>query len=39
MISIGGMREYFSPTTARGLGMPDFSWTAALLLDLIGRYR
>ena len=38
MISIGGFREYFSPTTARGLGMPNFSWTAALLLDLVSRY-
>lgn len=39
MVSIGGIREYFSPTTGRGLGMPDFSWTAALVIDLIRRVR
>src|SRR5205085_4777161 len=25
----GGMREYFEPSTGRGLGAQDFAWTAA----------
>ena len=28
----GGMREYFAPSSGRGLGARDFSWTAALTL-------
>ena len=28
----GGMREYFSPESGRGLGAQDFAWTAALCL-------
>ncbi|MET0614518.1 MAG: hypothetical protein ABW142_03675 [Thermoleophilaceae bacterium] len=28
----GGMREYFSPESGRGLGARDFAWTAALCL-------
>ena len=28
----GGMREYFSPDSGRGLGARDFTWTAALCL-------
>ena len=28
----GGMREYYSPESGRGLGARDFAWTAALLL-------
>jgi mannosylglycerate hydrolase len=28
----GGMREYFSPESGRGLGARDFTWTAALCL-------
>jgi hypothetical protein len=30
-----GFFEYFSPFTGRGYGAPEFSWTAALVLDLI----
>jgi hypothetical protein len=30
-----GFAEYFSPLTGRGYGAPDFSWTAALALDLM----
>jgi hypothetical protein len=28
----GGMREYFVPSSGRGLGARDFAWTAALCL-------
>lgn len=35
MVSIGGMHEYFDAKTAEGLGAKDFSWTAALTLDLL----
>jgi mannosylglycerate hydrolase len=28
----GGMREYYSPESGRGLGASDFAWTAALCL-------
>lgn len=30
-----GFREYFDPFTGEGLGATDFSWTAALTLDLL----
>jgi hypothetical protein len=30
-----GFREYFEPTTGRGLGGKNFSWTAALVVDMI----
>jgi len=30
-----GVFEYFSPVDGRGLGAPDFSWTAALIIDLL----
>jgi glycogen debranching enzyme len=30
-----GFAEYFSPLTGKGYGAPDFSWTAALALDLM----
>src|SRR4029077_12034581 len=30
----GGFAEYFSPTTGLGHGAPEFSWTAALTVDL-----
>ncbi len=29
-----GFAEYFSPLTGDGHGAPDFSWTAALAIDL-----
>ncbi len=35
MAEIGGMHEYFDAETAQGLGAKNFSWTAALTLDLI----
>ena len=30
-----GFFEYFDPDTTRGHGSPDFSWTAALVIDLL----
>jgi Trehalase len=30
-----GFREYFDPRTGAGRGVPDFSWSAALTLDLL----
>ncbi len=33
-IEIAGMREYFDPFTGHGLGGENFTWTAALALDL-----
>ena len=29
------MREYFDPLTGEGLGADEFSWTAAVLLDIL----
>lgn len=30
-----GFREYYSPLTGEGLGAQDFSWSAALAIDLL----
>src|SRR5262249_39426235 len=35
LVDSAGCSEYFSPLTGRGLGAQDFSWTAALTLDLL----
>ncbi|HZN19768.1 MAG TPA: hypothetical protein VFB84_16530 [Micromonosporaceae bacterium] len=35
LVARSGCHEYFDPTTGAGLGSPAFSWTAALLLDLL----
>jgi hypothetical protein len=32
-----GFREYFDPHTGDGRGVSDFSWSAALALDLLAR--
>jgi hypothetical protein len=32
-----GFWEYYNPFTGRGLGGRDFSWTAALTIDLLLR--
>ncbi len=32
-----GFFEYYDPDSGRGLGAEDFSWTAALIIDLIAR--
>jgi hypothetical protein len=35
MVGRSGFWEYFDPTTGEGLGARNFSWTAALVLDMI----
>lgn len=35
MVEKGGFAEYFDPNTAEPLGAQNFSWTAALVLDLL----
>ena len=35
MVTKSGMYEYFNPQNAKGAGAPDFSWTAALTIDLL----
>jgi glycogen debranching enzyme len=35
LAAAGGIREYFDPLTGEGRGSDDFSWTAAVLLDIL----
>jgi neutral trehalase len=35
MVRSAGVWEYYNPKTGQGLGSSDFSWTAALTLDLL----
>ncbi|HVU59282.1 MAG TPA: trehalase family glycosidase [Candidatus Saccharimonadales bacterium] len=35
MVGSSGCREYFNPLTGEGLGVDNFSWTAALTIDLL----
>lgn len=35
MVAKSGMYEYFNPQNAKGAGAPNFSWTAALTIDLL----
>ncbi|HET6864073.1 MAG TPA: trehalase family glycosidase [Candidatus Saccharimonadales bacterium] len=35
MVAKSGMFEYFNPLNAKGAGAPNFSWTAALTIDLL----
>ncbi|MFD1149079.1 MGH1-like glycoside hydrolase domain-containing protein [Saccharothrix hoggarensis] len=35
LVADAGFREYFDPVTGEGLGADHFSWTAALLLDVL----
>jgi hypothetical protein len=35
LVEDNGIWEYYNPNTGKGLGSPDFSWTAALTLDLL----
>jgi hypothetical protein len=35
LVELSGLREYFNPTTAAGHGADDFSWSAALLIDVL----
>ena len=37
MVRDNGFREYFNPDTGEGLGAEQFTWSAALVLDLIER--
>ena len=37
LIEHGGIFEYFEPETGEGLGGEEFTWTAALALDLLAR--
>jgi len=37
IVSSGEMFEYYSPLDGSGAGSNSFSWTAALLLDLLAR--
>lgn len=39
MVTRGGMAEYFDPNTGEPLGAANFSWTAALTLDLLQKKR
>jgi neutral trehalase len=34
-----GIWEYYNPHTGQGLGSPDFSWSAALVLDLLKTHK
>ena len=34
-----GLREYFNPLTGTGHGTDRFSWSAALLIDVLARRR
>jgi glycogen debranching enzyme len=35
LVARSGFREYYHPETGEGLGADEFSWTAALVLDLL----
>ena len=35
LVGHNGHYEYFHPVTGEGIGAPEFSWTAALSLDLL----
>lgn len=37
LIDTAGFYEYVNPVTGHGRGSPDFSWTAALAIDLLSR--
>lgn len=37
LVARNGMFEYYHPRTGQGMGSRDFSWTAALTLDLLER--
>jgi hypothetical protein len=39
LVERSGFREYFDPFDGTGYGSDGFSWTAALVLDLIERHR
>lgn len=35
LVCTSGFREYYSPTTGEGLGAENFSWSAALAIDVL----
>ena len=35
LVEHAGLREYFNPTTGSGHGTDDFSWSAAVLIDVL----
>lgn len=35
LVARSGMSEYFNPISGRAAGVPNFSWTAALTIDLL----
>ena len=35
LVAAQGYREYFNPLTGEGYGTGNFSWTAALTIDLL----
>jgi hypothetical protein len=37
MVAGHGFYEYFNPLNGRGAGAANFSWTAALTIDLLKR--
>jgi mannosylglycerate hydrolase MGH1-like protein len=37
LVAGAGMREYFDPYTGEGRGSTDFSWTAAVIVDVLNR--
>jgi len=37
LVGAAGMREYFDPVSGDGRGVHDFSWTAALVVDILSR--
>jgi len=37
LVEKSGFSEYFDPITGEALGIPNFSWTAALAIDLLKR--
>ncbi len=39
LASNSGFHEYFDPDSGKGYGTDNFSWTAALLIDIVERYR
>ncbi len=39
LAGLNGFFEYFDPFSGAGYGSPDFSWTAALVIDFIERDR
>jgi hypothetical protein len=39
LVANAGMREYFDPLSGEGYGSRDFSWTAALVADLLSGAR